>query len=684
VALRPARHAPEVSGFSGCIQSVANWDRKSSASTHGECWVPDLTTIRLQAWSKVHFWQGYFPLLVSTFTALACAALLASVVFRHIYIGMDDANIAMVYAQNLADGHGFAYNVGGERVEGFTSLLYVLIAAAIFSISPFPELFLHGLGVLLAALAVFFSMVSLCPFARAAESVRFRPLHLVMIAWAVGSPAFIIWTTVSLMDVALWCFMLTCSAMVVLFEIGSRHPSPSRLAAISTLAALIPLTRPEGFVLAPILILTYALGRRLNSTTWRTVRTSLLVPGLAYLLAAAGLTAFRIAYFGFPLPNTYYAKVSPNVIHNVVDGTQYLKSFVLAQQLMVLVLSAIVIGVVRNASLVGKVIVYGQAAAEPNSKRSRIRVAQFVVSVLAIGGLLLPVYGGGDHFAGFRFYQPIWPILILPIIFLFYDVSSAMAARTVYDRRRFEWIAAIASLPILFGPVAAPWPSQPQPTLLEQFVIAEDGRRLGVVLNRLFPSAAPQVGVTAAGGVKYTYHGPVFDLLGLNHVAMGHSPGERLGYKNHAAFNKDVFWANAPAVVLPILCPRPLDNTLAAEEFEKRSDGVLQRLFRDARFQRRYLLVGVRGRAERLFDGDPFFFIPHRLPRPALAATAYRDSTLIAYVQPGIIDRLESHGWNVSLLSQQRRERRTGDRSRAAGPCTPRATGAVTTALHRR
>ena len=36
--------------------------------------------------------------------------------------GIDDANIYFVYARNLANGHGFVYNIGGERVEGFTSL----------------------------------------------------------------------------------------------------------------------------------------------------------------------------------------------------------------------------------------------------------------------------------------------------------------------------------------------------------------------------------------------------------------------------------------------------------------------------------------------------------------------------------------------------------------------------------
>ena len=47
--------------------------------------------------------------------------------FEYPRTGIDDANIFFVYAQNAANGHGFVYNVGGERVEGFSSLLWTLI-----------------------------------------------------------------------------------------------------------------------------------------------------------------------------------------------------------------------------------------------------------------------------------------------------------------------------------------------------------------------------------------------------------------------------------------------------------------------------------------------------------------------------------------------------------------------------
>src|SRR5262245_15180176 len=42
----------------------------------------------------------------------------------------DDAYISFRYARNLADGHGLVFNPGGERVEGYSNFLWVLILAA--------------------------------------------------------------------------------------------------------------------------------------------------------------------------------------------------------------------------------------------------------------------------------------------------------------------------------------------------------------------------------------------------------------------------------------------------------------------------------------------------------------------------------------------------------------------------
>ena len=49
-------------------------------------------------------------------------------------IGVDDANIYFVYMNHVAQGHGFVYNVGGEHVEGFTSLLWTIIGSIIMAV----------------------------------------------------------------------------------------------------------------------------------------------------------------------------------------------------------------------------------------------------------------------------------------------------------------------------------------------------------------------------------------------------------------------------------------------------------------------------------------------------------------------------------------------------------------------
>jgi arabinofuranosyltransferase len=627
-------------------------------------------------------WQanmGEPSLVVLTVGAVAVAAALAAVVLRHTYVGVDDANIAMVYARNLVMGHGFAYNVGGERVEGFTSMLFVLVAAGVFAISPLPELTLLGLCVLFAGLSIVLPLTAVRAFVRdgAAQGSRLGPLELIMVAWAVGSPAFILWTTVSLMDVALWACLWSSAVTVVLREIGDSEPRRTRLVLISVLGALLPLARPEGFAAAPLFILAYTLGRRLRTTAWRPFISALAVPTFAWLGATVGITLFRIAYFGFPLPNTYYAKVSPNAWYNLATGARYLAQFLSAQPIVIVVVGAITAGLVLNAKLAVSVLARGSSAAKADQALPVIRVAHFAVSLLALGGLLLPVYAGGDHFAGFRFYQPVWPTLILPIIFLGLDVSATLRARRPDERQRLPWLGALTSLPIIVS-LAAPTAAQTEPALpLNEFQIAEDGRRLGVALNRLFPSAPPRVGVKAAGGVQYTYHGPIFDLFGLNDVRMGHSPGERRGRKNHAAFDKTIFWSVRPAVVTPVLCPGPIDTVLGPMDLRTHSDGTLGGIFRDSKFRDHYRMVIVGGVSHRrLFEDDPLFFVPPWFPQARFDGEAYRDARLIAYVARSMVERLVSEGWQVTVMSEPAAEAVGDDAARAEGPCTPPAKAA--------
>ena len=68
------------------------------------------------------------------FIAFCIATWIVWSIFDRPLAGVDDANIYFVYAKNFVNGYGFVYNVGGEKVEGFTSLLWVLICALVYKL----------------------------------------------------------------------------------------------------------------------------------------------------------------------------------------------------------------------------------------------------------------------------------------------------------------------------------------------------------------------------------------------------------------------------------------------------------------------------------------------------------------------------------------------------------------------
>ena len=73
--------------------------------------------------------------------------------WRHGAQVVDDAYIALRYSRSLVEGHGLVYNVG-ERVEGYTSLGFVLFAALCLKLGIEPIAAWKGLSLAAAAAAV--------------------------------------------------------------------------------------------------------------------------------------------------------------------------------------------------------------------------------------------------------------------------------------------------------------------------------------------------------------------------------------------------------------------------------------------------------------------------------------------------------------------------------------------------
>jgi hypothetical protein len=125
-------------------------------------------------------------------------------------IGIDDANIYFVYARNLANGYGFVYNSGGERVEGFTSLLWTLISAIVFKFFAHPELTLFIINIILVSVGIVYALnylqeITVQRGGNLTASVVWSALYILFI---FTSPRYVAWNIITLMENGLWSTLL--------------------------------------------------------------------------------------------------------------------------------------------------------------------------------------------------------------------------------------------------------------------------------------------------------------------------------------------------------------------------------------------------------------------------------------------------------------------------------------------
>ncbi|MEM8755760.1 MAG: hypothetical protein AAGF90_22615, partial [Pseudomonadota bacterium] len=345
---------------------------------------------------------------------------------------------------------------------------------------------------------------------------------------------------------------------------------------VAVAAALLPLIRPEGSAIAlGLLALAVVLMRRLPR--------GILLAAAATVASTAGIVGFRLAYFGYPFPNTFYAKVSSDRVQDMIEGAKYVFSFVtgfpFAEILLTLWALAAIWALTRRW-------------ARERGSGALVVGAATVFGVLGVYGAL-----GGDHFAYWRFLEPIAPLLVAPPALALAALSPAIrGAATPFARVAMAATALALWLGVSYGDYR-----QARFKLQNEVSLVERGVEFGALLNGFEPK--PTLGVGAAGGIALAYDGPILDLLGLNWVAMAHANPVKTGMRNHASFDKDTFWEHAPDLI------GEFNRVCEEERFGVRdaADGVTKGLYLDAEFQARFRPVRFldKGRCWRGFaDAD--------------------------------------------------------------------------------
>ncbi len=423
-------------------------------------------------------------------------------------IGVDDAQIYLVYMQNFADGHGFVYNVGGEYVEGFTSLLWTLIGAFIALLHIPLECTLLSINVLLIALLI----SRLWGFIDQEQFISHK--SILFLGLIFFTPGFIEWTILSLLETGIWTVLLGMITLAILEK--------KKYWYMAILCGLLILCRPEAMLWGIVLTGIYAYAMHKETGEFR---YSHHFPLLFTCITLMSLILWRMSYFGYPLPNTYYAKVSANAISNFIDGMKYTAKTILQIPMLIPIIGLILLDALRNMNI---------------SSFKQIGDRKIVFLSITIITILIPILTGGDHFQFSRFYQPSIPLIVLgailsmPIhisrisLFTFGMIITAMLSS--------RWIVyAISTTP-----------------LAHEWKIAIEGRNQSEQLNVFFSNnILPSQGVLTAGGTAYAYRGETIDLLGLNNVRMAHAESVKKEglMKNHASFVPSVFYELSPDIV---------------------------------------------------------------------------------------------------------------------------------------
>ena len=466
---------------------------------------------------------------------------------RYYYLD-DDQMISMRYARNLAEGQGLVWNAG-EHVEGYTNFGWVLVMAAVHAAGAPDRVASLGVEVVNWALA--------CLVVVLADRL-FRRL--------VPNPAWLLRTSLLVtlalsVDLLFWAVngfettLLTAIFVWALVRTVEEADAGAFTAGTCLLAGLLPVVRADSPDLTLIVIVA-GLGLGLRRRWW------------LLALAAAPLVAhlaFRVAYYGDWLPNTYYLKVAGRTGLAWL-GLGYTKGFVAAYP------TALVLA----------------AAALVTSPDRRVRALLLPLGLVVLRMVLV----GADMFDHDRFLAPILPIVLV-------GAAVGIAAIAVPGS------SAARTLPVLL-------------VVSTLFVSGINGRKsivdlesvngrprlnaiTGYMINR-YTGPEARIAVFAAGAVSYFGRRYSIDMLGKTNREIAHLPPRPGAPIGHNHFDFDRVLARQPDLVV----------SFSPAVLAERATDIYRYIFS-------YTLLDYR---LALLTNDAFgvHYLPHMVPLPELRA----------------------------------------------------------------
>jgi len=397
----------------------------------------------------------------------------------------DDSFIALRYVWRLLHGRGLTWT-DGERVEGYSDLLWVLLVAAggLFS----KELIgvSRTTGILTTVLAVLAVVYAYRP-RRLGDAV---PALVGGLAMVLTSPV-VAWSIGGLEQPLLGA--LVAWATVLSYRLADGLADDRTAPGVGVLLGLAAITRPDGALFTVTTCAGLLLAAGFNRRNLKAAGRILAMAGLFFF----GQLIFRRFYYDAWVPNTAHVKLALTTAR-LSQGWQYVAGA--EPYLRSLVLMALVATVVAMTR-----------------QDSRKRMAIPIASAVAWTSYVVVI--GGDI-------SPARRHLVVIIVLL-----SLVTAEGLHTLARRGWASragagALAAISLVTLARAQSKDPEKRHALNDTWVWS--GREVGRFLSRAFAAEKPLVAVDAAGALPYfAPQLPCLDMLGLNDRALAtHHPPE--------------------------------------------------------------------------------------------------------------------------------------------------------------
>jgi len=452
----------------------------------------------------------------------------------------DDAFISFRYVQNFVDGNGLVFNIG-ERVEGYTNLLWVLILSVFVFLNINIQTISQILSVLFGVVVLFmtYKLSKIFRIKLASESIKkistgdssssIRYFDLIPSILLLFSSSFIFWSVSGMESTMFISFCL----LGIYYYIKNKNSDILDF-KFPFFILLATLTRPEGlyfFGLIMIHKIFFAFKDHRSDALKVLFAKNNIISYTFYIVPVLFYFIIRYSYYGYLLPNTYYAKTGFSSVY-LNSGIEYFTKFLT---------SYLFYGVI----LVIPLYLF---------KKKRNFFVLSLLYFIIICYTLYIILVGGDVLNQNRFFLPILPLIYILFVKFLTVLYYLIKSRSGNNRIAYSSVFMITAVVCIYY-----YSSQKE--LLDKDVQWEIGLvdRMKIAGN-WFKNKQQQfgrplnLGVTTIGSISF-FAGPkvnIIDLLGLTDKEIAHNPKiipeiseQTLGWKERN-YNADYVMSRDP------------------------------------------------------------------------------------------------------------------------------------------